>query len=202
MRLAPHGHVSSRRVLSVKVESHAKEQRIRRIVLMRHAPSAELAGVKDHELPITQEGQELAKRVAEEMKSLGWIPNIVMSSNSVRSRQTFEVMKSVIEELSHADLHFLGSLYTESQLDGHTLPFLARILAVEASEEDECVLCLGHNKGWEEAASILAMESIQLDHCDAALFEAAGDSWAELLNAENFEQWSCEQLIRADSKAL
>jgi phosphohistidine phosphatase SixA len=194
---------------------------------MRHAPSAELAGVKDHELPITQEGQELAKRVAEEMKSLGWIPNIVMSSNSVRSRQTFEVMKSVIEELSHADLHFLGSLYTESQLDGHTLPFLARILAVEASEEDECVLCLGHNKGWEEAASILAvscsccfemcynassrvdfyilfaqMESIQLDHCDAALFEAAGDSWAELLNAENFEQWSCEQLIRADSKAL
>lgn len=50
---------------------------------MRHAPSAELAGVKDHELPITRRGQELAKRVAEEMKSLGWIPNIVMSSNSV-----------------------------------------------------------------------------------------------------------------------
>lgn len=189
---------------------------------MRHAPSAEIEGVKDHELPITQAGQELAKRVAEEMKSLGWIPNIVMSSNSVRSRQTFEVMKSVIEELSHADLHFLGSLYTESQLDGHTLPFLARILAVEASEDHECVLCLGHNKGWEEAASVLAvrcnfwgclkmsldfmyiimqMESIKLDHCDAALFEATGDSWAQVLDAENFERWSCSQLIRAEGKA-
>lgn len=31
MRLASHGHVSSRRVLSVKVECHAKEQRIRSV---------------------------------------------------------------------------------------------------------------------------------------------------------------------------
>lgn len=165
---------------------------------MRHAERAVLMGIKDHEQPITDEGMASAKRVAEEMKALGWIPDIVMSSNSLRSKQTFEGMKSVIEEMNSADLHFLGSLYTESQLDGHTLPHLIQLLCVEASDEDhECVLCLGHNKGWEEAASMLAMDSIHLSNGDAALFEAQGTSWDELLQQENLERWECLKIIRA-----
>jgi phosphohistidine phosphatase len=165
---------------------------------MRHAERAVLDGVKDHEQPITDVGMASTKRVAEKIRALGWIPDIVMSSNSLRSKQTFEGMKSVIEEMNIADLHFLGSLYTESQLDGHTLPHLIQLLCVEASDEDhKCVLCLGHNKGWEEAASMLAMDSIHLSNGDAALFEASGDSWEELLQGENLQRWKCFKIIRS-----
>lgn len=165
---------------------------------MRHAERGVLNGVKDHEQPITDVGMASAKRVAEKMKSLGWIPDIVMSSNSLRSKQTFEGMKSVIEEMNMADLHFLGSLYTQSQLDGHTLPHLIQLLCVEASDQDHsCALCLGHNKGWEEAASTLAMDTIHLNNGDAALFEATGGSWEDLLQEENLQRWQCFKIIRS-----
>jgi phosphohistidine phosphatase len=165
---------------------------------MRHAESADVLGVKDHELPITETGQESARKVAEQMQKLGWIPNIVMSSNSLRSKQTFESMKTVIEDLNKADLHFLGSLYTESQLDGHTLPHLWQLLSIEACDDDHsCALCLGHNKGWEEAASSLAMDAVNLDHCDAAFFEADGSTWAELLDPDNLEKWTYCNLVKA-----
>lgn len=40
--------------------------------------------------------------------------------------------------------------------------------------------CMGHNKGWEEAASMLSGASIELKTCNAALLEASGQSWNEV----------------------
>ena len=39
---------------------------------------------------------------------------------------------------------------------------------------------MGHNKGWEEAASMLSGASIELKTCNAALLEAIGKSWEEV----------------------
>ena len=39
---------------------------------------------------------------------------------------------------------------------------------------------MGHNKGWEEAASMFSGDSIVLKTCNAALLEAAGKSWVEV----------------------
>lgn len=40
---------------------------------------------------------------------------------------------------------------------------------------------MGHNKGWEEAASMFSGASIELKTCNAALLEATGKSWEEVL---------------------
>ena len=40
--------------------------------------------------------------------------------------------------------------------------------------------CMGHNRGWEEAASMLSGASIELKTCNAALLEASGNSWEEV----------------------
>jgi hypothetical protein len=56
-----------------------------------------------------------------------------------------------------ADQHFLGSLYTMAALDGHTRDHLAEVVAAEAAAGHTTCLCLGHNKGWEEAASSFAV---------------------------------------------
>lgn len=39
---------------------------------------------------------------------------------------------------------------------------------------------MGHNRGWEEAASMLSGASIELKTCNAALLEATGNSWEEV----------------------
>lgn len=39
---------------------------------------------------------------------------------------------------------------------------------------------MGHNRGWEEAASMFSGASIELKTCNAALLEATGKSWEEV----------------------
>lgn len=56
-----------------------------------------------------------------------------------------------------ADQHFLGSLYTTAALDGQTRGHLTELVCAEATADHDCCLCLGHNKGWQEAASSFAV---------------------------------------------
>ena len=86
-------------------------------------------------------------QVATQLKAAGWLPDVLIASNAVRSRETLDAMREVLPELDYADIHYLGSLYTISQLDGQTRAHLQDIVAGEASEKNRCVLCLGHNKG-------------------------------------------------------
>jgi hypothetical protein len=51
----------------------------------------------------------------------------------------------------------LGSLYTTAALDGQTRAHLTELVCAEATPAHDCCLCLGHNKGWEEAASSFAV---------------------------------------------
>lgn len=39
---------------------------------------------------------------------------------------------------------------------------------------------MGHNRGWEEAASMFTGVSVELKTCNAALLEADGRSWEEV----------------------
>lgn len=39
---------------------------------------------------------------------------------------------------------------------------------------------MGHNRGWEEAASMFVGTTIELKTCNAALLEATGKSWEEV----------------------
>ncbi|RVW87132.1 Uncharacterized protein, chloroplastic [Vitis vinifera] len=45
---------------------------------------------------------------------------------------------------------------------------------------------MGHNRGWEEAASMFSGASIELKTCNAALLEATGKSWEEGLFGREF----------------
>jgi hypothetical protein len=49
------------------------------------------------------------------------------------------------------DAHFMGSLYTVAALDGQTKHHLEETIRTMASDAHHfCVMCVGHNKGWEE----------------------------------------------------
>lgn len=148
---------------------------------MRHAESEAAGRVRDHDREITSVGAETAQQVARQLAAEGWLPQVVVCSNAQRTRQTLDQMQTVLPELADADAHFLGSLYTTAALDGQTRAHLAAIVASEAGPSHTCCLCLGHNKGWEEAATIFAGETVRLGNSHAALLEGRGDSWEEAL---------------------
>lgn len=53
---------------------------------------------------------------------------------------------------------FRGDLYTIAATDGQTRTHLAQLIVEETSRVRSCtVLCLGHNRGWEECASSFAV---------------------------------------------
>lgn len=99
-------------------------------------------------------------QVGRQLRDVGWLPDVLVCSNSLRSRQTLEMMREELPELENADAHFLGSLYSISQLDGETRNHLQEVVATEASGIHTCVLCLGHNKGWSEAASSFVVSDV------------------------------------------
>nr|BAD29173.1 hypothetical protein [Oryza sativa Japonica Group]BAD29673.1 hypothetical protein [Oryza sativa Japonica Group] len=65
-------------------------------------------------------------------------------------------------------------------MDGQTAEHLQKAICQYSSDEILTVMCMGHNKGWEEAASMFSGDSVVLKTCNAALLEAEGKSWVEL----------------------
>lgn len=48
------------------------------------------------------------------------------------------------------------------------------------SDDEKFYRCMGHNRGWEEAASMFTGAFIELKTCNAALLETTGKSWEEV----------------------
>ena len=70
-----------------------------------------------------------------------------------------------------------------------------------APEETGPVLVLGHNPGWEQAASTLSGQPITMTTGNAVLLEGQGASWAEALH----DSWRVRAILRPrtlDSDAL
>ena len=62
---------------------------------------------------------------------------------------------------------------------------------------------MGHNKGWEEAASMLCGASIELKTCNAALLEASGKSWIEVnLLIKLGISWSKQEHFKVTRKVV
>lgn len=157
----------------------------RRIILMRHAES-EGAGntVRDHDRPITAFGRHTAQQVARQLTEAAWAPDLIMCSDSTRTRQTLEAMQAASPALRNATVCFRGDLYTASALDDQTRGRLTgHILGKTKRQPTSTVLCLGHNRGWEETASSFAGKKVKLRPCYAALLEDHASSWTEALDS-------------------
>lgn len=58
--------------------------------------------------------------MAKQLQEHGWLPSVIMCSNSLRTQQTLDSMKDAVDALYNAEAHFRGSLYTIAALDGQT----------------------------------------------------------------------------------
>mmetsp|Transcript_22152 Transcript_22152/g.48617 ORF Transcript_22152/g.48617 Transcript_22152/m.48617 type:complete len:298 (-) Transcript_22152:171-1064(-) len=173
-----------------------------RLVMMRHSSSVSVApGVKDHDRPLTQEGKNIAAQCASRLRDLDWLPELILCSDSMRTKETLDTMIEVEPSFGTAEIHFLPSLYTVAALDGQTRNHLQAALLERVSESTTCVMCMGHNKGWEEAASDLSGTTIELKTGEAALLEMLGESWEDAME-ERQRHWAVQDIIRQERSPL
>lgn len=159
----------------------------RRLIVMRHAKSSWKSEARtDHGRPLNERGRRDAPKVARRLVELGWEPERVLSSDSARTRETFERMVERFESKPRA--HFRRSLYhagiEKLRQEVSTLP-----------EELRCVLVLGHNPGWDEAVHWLCGKAVELKTANAALLTLSAKSWKQATTREG--AWTLKDVIRS-----
>ncbi|KAL2475794.1 Phosphoglycerate mutase family protein [Abeliophyllum distichum] len=171
----------------------------RRLILLRHAHSSwENRSLRDHDRPLSKSGQADAVKVSHKLQQLGWIPELILSSDALRTRETLKIMQEQVRGFLEAKVHFISSFYSIAAMDGQTAEHLQQAICKYSKDDILTVMCMGHNRGWEEAASALSGASIELKTCNAALLEATGKSWEEAFSLAGFGGWKLQAVVKPD----
>lgn len=120
---------------------------MRRLVLFRHAKSDRPDGVEDHERPLAPRGRVAAGAMGEWMAEKGIIPDLVICSTSVRTRQTWDLAKPAFDPEPE-------TIYEERIYEARPDDLLEVIR--EASSEVQTLMLVGHNPGMEILTGMLA----------------------------------------------
>jgi phosphohistidine phosphatase len=159
---------------------------MRRLILMRHAKSDWHSGAEsDHERPLNDRGRRDAPRMAQELVELGWTPQRVISSDSTRTRETWELMRPVLGPA--IPVQFMADLY-------HSGSAALRQAMGELTSDIRSVLALGHNPGWEESVAWLSGEPTVMPTAACALLTMCADEWSQTVAEPRL--WRLEQVLR------
>jgi phosphohistidine phosphatase SixA len=139
------------------------------MIVMRHAKSSwHSAAQSDHERPLNGRGRGDAPKVGAALAERGWVPDLVLSSDSQRTRETFAGMSASFP--GEVAARFLPSLY-------HAGVDAAREEVSAVDDGVRCLLVLGHNPGWEEVVSALSGEEVVMKTATAALLTRELPTW-------------------------
>ncbi|PKA67019.1 hypothetical protein AXF42_Ash004510 [Apostasia shenzhenica] len=175
--------------------------RRRRLILLRHAESAlPDRSLRDHDRPLNKSGRADAISVSRKLQQMGWIPKLILSSDATRTKETLKIMQECVKEFSEARVYFMPSFYSIAAMDGQTAEHLQKVICQYTENEIFTVMCIGHNRGWEEAASMFSGSSVELKTCNAALLEATGKSWNEAFGLTGLGGWKLEGIVKPNSE--
>ncbi len=156
----------------------------RRLIIMRHAKSSwNSPAHSDHERALNGRGRSDAPKVGAVLVERGWTPELVLSSDSQRTRETFAGMSESFP--SAVEARFLPSFY-------HAGLGAAQDELPAVPDEVACLLVLGHNPGWEDLVDWLAGEDIVMKTANAALLSLDLESWSGALQPG---KWKLEDII-------
>jgi phosphohistidine phosphatase len=119
----------------------------RRLVLLRHAKSAWPHGVPDHDRPLAGKGRRNAHATGEWFLLEGPKPDLVLCSDAVRARHTWEIVSSLLDPPPPVRVE--RALYGA---DPDDLLALLRRLAADV----QSVVVVGHEPTMSDACSLLA----------------------------------------------
>jgi len=159
---------------------------LRHMILMRHAKSSwKTDAPDDRSRPLNKRGRRDAPLVAAQLRELGWTPEVLLVSDSARTRETAERMLEVFRPAPR--IEYVSSFY---QGGIHEI----REAVAGVSDEVASVLVLGHNPGWQAAVVWLTGRSVPMTTANAALLEASGTTWRDVLRSER--SWHLVDVLR------
>ncbi|PHS04170.1 MAG: histidine phosphatase [Blastopirellula sp.] len=168
-----------------QLEKMNKSTQLKRLILMRHAKSSWKDGLSDHQRTLNKRGRKNAPLIANELIQLDWEPDLVLSSDASRTRETWELMSEQFTQSPKTI--FLNSLYLAGIRD-------IRDAIAQADDQYSTIMLIGHNPGWEQAASFLTGQDIWFTTANAALLSITHESWEKALH--NQGTWELHQVVR------
>ncbi|MCA1579042.1 MAG: histidine phosphatase family protein [Acidobacteria bacterium] len=154
---------------------------MRTLYLLRHAKSSwKDATLPDFERPLKGRGRDAAQQIGRFLVSKKVAVGALISSPSVRTRQTIGIV------LSHVELG------VEPQFDQRiyeaSLSALVQVLS-EIPDDTKAAMLVGHNPGMEEMVAFLTRESRHMPTCALAKISIAGSSWKEAQRGAGKLEW-------------
>ncbi|MEZ6095742.1 MAG: histidine phosphatase family protein [Pirellulaceae bacterium] len=159
---------------------------MKQILLMRHAKSSwENEGLSDHDRPLNDRGARAALAMGQFLLSKNLVPQQVLSSDSVRTRQTIEHMQESWNEDVAVEFRtelYLASAKTYRDVIKHAKPGV------------ETLMILGHNPGMESLVSRLS--NVEQHFPTAAIAVIKVDVGELFMAGTRMNQWQFEQVLR------
>lgn len=150
-----------------------KHSATRQLLILRHGKARKDLPVRDRERPLAEEGREDIRRVATAALKAGLLPDLVLCSPAVRTRETAEAFLAATR--AQADVSFIEEIY-----DGSADDLLQLIVAVPVQVLR--LMLVGHNPDLENLARRLCGErkaGVGLQPGVLVAFEITG-AWREL----------------------
>lgn len=118
------------------------------LLLLRHGKSSwEEAGLADFDRSLAKRGIEAAKAMGAEIARRGWLPDHVLVSSALRTRETWRIASQAWPDAPAAE--FRDDIY-----EAAPEAILAAIR--QAPDEVATLLVVGHNPGLEDLSAMLA----------------------------------------------
>lgn len=144
-----------------------------RLIVMRHAKAGELPGRPDAERALTGRGRRDAAAAGRWLRESGLVPDAVICSAAVRTRQTWEEVAARLGR--EVDASMDGRLYDAG------VPEVLEV-AAETSPDVATLLCVGHNPAMARLAADLTGSQLEFPTSAIAVVSLPGP-WDALLGA-------------------
>jgi phosphohistidine phosphatase len=163
------------------------------LLIMRHAKSSwKEKNLKDRKRTLSKRGKRNAPQMGELIKEKELLPQIILSSDAVRARQTVELLTEASG--------FTGEVkYDDDLYMAEADEYLDTLRKV--SDDFERVMIVGHNPGLESLLPLLTGRVESLPTAAIAHLTLPIDHWKELskkTKAELVEIWKPKELETDD----
>ncbi|ROS30404.1 histidine phosphatase family protein [Cellulomonas sp. PhB150] len=153
----------------------------RRLVLLRHAKAEHPEKVDDHERALALPGRRQAGRVGSAMTEAGVAPDLVLCSTSLRTRQTWDLVRAGLAV--EPPVEFREEVY----LAGASA-LLALVQAVP--DEVRTLLVVGHEPTMSHAAELLAGPGSEEAAYRRVQVGVPTASWSVLESPASWADWA------------
>lgn len=162
----------------------AYARNMRQLILMRHAKTEQpAAGQSDFSRELTDRGRLDAPLVAEQLVAAGARPSLALISDAVRTRQTWELVRTSFPGCPHRSMSTLYLAEPEAIIRE----------AIQCGED--AVIVIGHNPGIHELASVMAENETQAEHDLHDKFPTSAAAFFQRESATS--AWTLRAFVRA-----